>query len=307
MGRVGSVEGRQRSRSMGPSWTRRQILARAGGAAAALAVRPGLAGASESVATAPRPEPVVVNGRMYDAYMATALKPAQYFYYTCEFDSAWVIMKTFGVEVSFEEQLAIVGYNRDPEPFWTDTPDGIVITGGDIGVTFCGDYTSNLVAKIRGSAMKPIFDAYDFPSTPIKTRADVENCLLAGGLVFVKCTVDFLPHTPAVWVATNGNRYPVPFANDHAAVVMGFNGDGVVVRDVLGPTNTKWDRQYEYEVPWAAFIASMEAHEWDGLSVYPQGATTPAVSPAREIVPLAPVRTPPAPKTDGTGGENPRA
>lgn len=295
---MGSVEGRQPSGTESPSWTRRQVLTRAGVAAAAFSAGPRLVGASESVATAPKPEPVVVNGRMYDAYMATALKPAQYFYYTCEFDSAWVIMKTFGVEVSFEEQLAIVGYNRDPEPYWTDTADGIVITGGDIGVNFCGDYTSNLVAKIRGSGMKPIFDAYDFPTTPVKSRAEVEACLLAGGLVFVKCTVDFLPHTPAVWVATNGKRYPVPFSNDHAAVVMGFNQDGVVVRDVLGPTNTKWDRQYEYEVPWAAFIASMVAHEWDGLAVYERGAA-PVESP---VVPVRPEIRPVAPKTDGTGG-----
>jgi len=294
---VDSVEGRSVSRIFGPSWTRRQVISRVGIAAAALAARPGLARASESAITSPKPDPIWVNGRMYDAYVATALKPAQYFYYTCEFDSAWVIMKTFGVEVSFEEQLAIVGYNQDPEPFWTDTPDGIVITGGDIGTNFCGDYTSNLVAKIRGSAMKPIFDTFNFPSTPVKARADVETCLLGGGLVFVKCTVDFLPHIPAVWVATNGNTYPVPFSNDHAAVVMGFNQDGVVVRDVLGPTNTKWDRQYEYEVPWAAFIASMEAHEWDALAVYSEG-TAPPENTVPDVRPIVPI----VPRTDGTGG-----
>ena len=117
---------------------------------------------------------MTVNGRLYDVYIPSAMKPAQYFYYTCEFDSAWVIMKTFGVDVPFEDQLAIVGYNQDPEPFWTDTPTGLVITGGDIGENFCGDYTSNLVAKIRGSAMKKVFDAYDFrrwPSKSVKTSS----------------------------------------------------------------------------------------------------------------------------------------
>lgn len=244
------------------------------------------------------PEPVTVNGRLYDAYLPSAMKPTQYFYYTCEFDSAWVIMKTFGVDVPFEDQLAIVGYNQDPEPFWTDTPTGVVITGGDIGETFCGDYTSNLVAKIRGSAMKKIFDAYDFPSLPIKKREDVEVCLLAGGLVFVKCTVDFKDYVPAIWAATNGKTYPVPFGNDHAAVVMGFNSEAVVIRDVLGPTNTNWNRQYEYEVAWPVFIASMEAHDWDGRAVYPPG-TELEPEPEHKTDTEKTVHAPP--KDDGTG------
>jgi hypothetical protein len=248
------------------------------------------------------PEPVAVNGRLYDAYVPSATKPTQYFYYTCEFDSAWVIMKTFGVDVPFEDQLAIVGYNQDPEPFWTDTPKGVVITGGDIGENFCGDYTSNLVAKIRGSAMKKIFDAYDFPSLAIKKQEDIEACLLAGGLVFVKCTVDFKDYVPAIWAATNGKTYPVPFGNDHAAVVMGFNAEAVVVRDVLGPTNTNWNRQYEYEVTWPAFIASMEAHDWDGRAVYPPGTVLePEQMPETEQATDTEKTVQSPPEDDGTG------
>ncbi len=299
---MGSVEGRQLTRRQGPVWTRRRLIAGAGLGVVALAARPIAGRASETTVTSPGPEPVWVNGRRYDAYIPAASKPTQYFYYTCEFDSAWVIFQTFGMDVGFEEQLAIVGYNRDPEPYWTDTADGVVIMGGDIGATFCGDYTSNLVAKIRGSAMKQIFDAYDVPSKAVKQREDIEACLLAGGLALMKCTVDFKEYIPAVWVATNGKRYPVPFTNDHAVVVLGYNAEVVVIRDVLGPTDTNWDRQYEYEVPWDVFIASVESHEWDGRAVYPPG-TLELPSTIRHVT----SESAEAPETDGTGGETPAA
>ena len=57
--------------------------------------------------------------------------------------------------------------------------------------------------------------------------------------------------------------------NDHAVVVIGFNADSVVIRDVLGPTSTNRQRPYEYEVDWSTFLASWEAQEFDGLVVSP--------------------------------------
>lgn len=257
------------SRRLAPAWTRRQIITRAGMAAAALAARPSLAGAAKATSPRPETEPVWVNGRRYDAYIPAASKPAQFAPYSCEFDAAWVIFRTFGLEVGFEEQLAIIGHNQDPEPFWQETPTGIVITGGNIGRHFCGDYTGNIVAKTRSSAMRQVFDAYNFPSRRVTKREDVELSLLAGGLVFVKCTVDFAEYVPATWVTTNGRHYPVPLTNDHAVVAIGFNVEGVVIRDLLGPTNTNWNRQAEYEVPWDIFVASAESHEWDGRAVFP--------------------------------------
>jgi hypothetical protein len=57
--------------------------------------------------------------------------------------------------------------------------------------------------------------------------------------------------------------------NDHAVVVMGFNAESVVIRDVLGPTSSNWQRPYEYEVDWPTFLAAWEAQEFDGLAVAP--------------------------------------
>lgn len=220
-------------------------------------------------APTPTPEPVWVNGKLYDAYVPAVMKPGQWFWYTCEFDAAWSILATYGYEVGFEEQLAIVGHNQDPEPYYDASGPEVLIYGADIGETFCGDYTNNIVAKTRSTAMRKIFEAYDFRTKLVREQSDIERCLLRGGLVFMKVTVDFLPFTPATWVATNGNRYPTAFTNDHAVVLMGFNTEVVVIRDVLGPTDTNWNRQFEYEVPWQVFWASAAAHAIDGLAVYP--------------------------------------
>jgi hypothetical protein len=67
----------------------------------------------------------------------------------------------------------------------------------------------------------------------------------------------------------DGRSYKTVLGNDHALVVMGFNEDGVVVRDPLGPTSTNRQRKYEYEVPWERFLASWGAQEFDGLAVAP--------------------------------------
>lgn len=42
--------------------------------------------------------------------------------------------------------------------------------------------------------------------------------------------------------------------NDHALVVIGFNADVVVIRDVLGPTSSNWERPYEYRVDWSTCL-----------------------------------------------------
>jgi hypothetical protein len=218
---------------------------------------------------APAPEPVVVNGRTYDAYVPAASKIGQWFWYTCEFDAAWAIFATYGYDIGFDEQIGIVGLNQDPEPWYDASGPQVLIYGGDIGETFCGDYQHNLLAKLRSTAMKKVFDAYDFQADLVRDQTDIERCLLQGGLVFMKVTVDFKPYTPATWIATNGKQYPTAFTNDHAVVPMGFNAEAVVIRDVLGPTDTNWDRQYEYEVPWELFWTSAQAHGIDGLTVLP--------------------------------------
>lgn len=43
---------------------------------------------------------VLEDGRVYDAYVPAVLKEGQFDQYTCEFDAAWVIPKTFGLDTT---------------------------------------------------------------------------------------------------------------------------------------------------------------------------------------------------------------
>ena len=222
--------------------------------------------------TAPRDqpaerEPVVVNGRAYDAYIPAAVKEGKFFQYTCEFDAAWVVLKTYGFDVGLDQQAEIVGLDKSIEPYYEETADGIVIYGGDVARFYSGDYKKNFLARSSGAAMRKVFEYYGLEVTPVRDRPSLEAALLRGELVWIKTTVDFKPWREATWVMPAGRSYKTVLGNDHALVVMGFNEDGVVVRDPLGPTSTNWQRQYEYAVPWDRFMASWGAQELDGLAV----------------------------------------
>ena len=67
----------------------------------------------------------------------------------------------------------------------------------------------------------------------------------------------------------DGRTRRTVLGNDHAVVVMGFNADVALIRDVLGPTSSNRQRPYEYEVDWATFLAAWAAQEFDGLAVAP--------------------------------------
>ena len=237
----------------------------------AIAVLCLLAGSSALAAAAPvsaaAQETVTVNGRTFDAYVPAAAKVGQFAYYTCEFDAAWVVLATFGHDVPLEEQLAIVGQDRSVEPYAVPTADGYTIYGGDISVGFSGDYTHNFLARTTGGAMRPLFEAYGLETRAVKSRHGLEKMLRAGALVWMKATVDFLPWEPATWVAPDGRTFPTVLGNDHAVVVIGYNAEGVVIRDVLGPTNTNWSRAYEYVVDWTTFLAVAEAQGFDAVAV----------------------------------------
>lgn len=237
----------------------------------ALLIGVGLPGLGPIAAeTAAQGEAVVVPaGGDYDAYVPAATKAGQYFYYTCEFDAAWVILKTFGHDVPFEEQLAIVGHDRSVEPTYREGADGFVIEGGDITRSFSGDYANNLLARTTGAAMTPLFEEFGLAVEPVHTREAIEAALDRGALVWTKATVDFLPWEPATWVTPDGEEIETVLGNDHAVVLIGYDEAAVVVRDVLGPTNTNWNRTDEYEVPWATFLDVWAAQERDGLAVAP--------------------------------------
>jgi hypothetical protein len=220
-----------------------------------------------SPAPSPTPEPVVVNGRVYDAYIPAATKEHQAYRYSCEFDAAWVILQTYGFDVSVDELIAIVGTDRSVEPFIEQTRQGFVIHGGDITTAFSGDYKTNFLARSSGEAMRKAFERYRLRVTPVHERAGVEAALRAGALVWIKTTVDFNAWRPAIWLMPDGRTRRTVLGNDHAVVVIGFNADSVVIRDVLGPTSTNYHRPYEYEVAWPTFLAAWDAQESDGLAV----------------------------------------
>lgn len=232
---------------------------------------------------------VTPDGRVYDAYVSAATKPGQFYQYSCEFDASWVVLATFGYEVPFEEQLAIVGHDTSIEPYYEETADGFVIYGGDITKFYSGDYTGNLLARTTGAAMIPLFEHFALEAAPAKNRQEIEAALDGGGLVWMKATVDFLPWAPTTWVTPDGKTLPTVLGNDHAVVVMGYNDAGVVIRDVLGPTDTNWNRAYEYDVPWDLFLSVFAAQGSDGVAVLPPGTSAPA-APAAPIQPSEPAQ-----------------
>jgi hypothetical protein len=220
-----------------------------------------------SPAPSPTPAPVEVNGRLYDAYIPAATKANQAYQYSCEFDAAWVIFKTFGRDVSVDEMVAIISVDTRVEPYIEETSDGFIIHGGDIGNSYSGDYTKNFLARSTGAAMRKVFEHYGLHATPVHNRGGIEAALRSGALVWMKTTVDFKPWRPATWRTPEGRTYRTVLGNDHAVVVIGFNGDGVVIRDVLGPTSSNRQRPYEYEVAWDTFLSAWGAQDFDGLAV----------------------------------------
>src|SRR3954453_5943706 len=232
---------------------------------------------------------VTEDGRVYDAYVPAATKSGQYFHFTCEFDAAWAVLATFGHEVSFEDQLALVGHDTSIEPYYEETTDGYLIHGADISRAYNGDYDTNFLARCTGAGMLPLFQHYGLEAYPAQTREAIEEATRKGGLVWIKATVDFLPWAASTWVAPDGKRFPTVLGNDHAVVVMGYNDYGVVIRDVLGPTDTNWERQLEYDVPWETFLGVFEAQGSDGVAVLAgTGSTESAPSTGNTIQPVAP-------------------
>lgn len=265
--------------------TRRRLVALGVAGAAALAGGR-IAGAPAAAAQADGI--VLPDGRIYDAYIDAALKEGQFDQYTCEFDAAWVIFKTFGQDIGLEEQVAVIGFDTRIEPYLEQTAEGPVIYGGDIGSMYSGDYTSSYLARTTGKAMRKVFEEFGFAAEPVDDRAGIEAALDRGAPVWMKVTVDFQPWEPVTWITPEGKEFPEVLGNDHAVVAIGYNDDTIVIRDVLGPTSTNWERAYEYEVPWETFLPVWGAQANDGIAVAPGGedelnsdAGAPQIVPAQ--------------------------
>lgn len=213
------------------------------------------------------------DGQVWDAYIQLPIKEGQDFHYTCEFDSAWIILHAHGVPMTLEEQLAVVGQDFSIEPWWEETPSRIWVYGGDIAEMYSGDYTTNILARARTSAVRKAFDSVGLSVTETPDRASTEHALLAGQPVFFKSTVDFLDWDQATWVCPDGDEYPVVLTNDHALIVMGFNQSDVIIRDPLGPTTTNTTRPWQYRVSWERYLQVIAAQGNDAIAVGPAQST----------------------------------
>lgn len=214
-------------------------------------------------------EPVMHDGTTWDAYIQLPIKEGQDFHYTCEFDSAWIILKAYGHDMSLEEQMAHVGHDLRVEPYWEETPSAITVYGGDIAEMFSGDYVDNILARARTSAVRKAFDAVDLTVAETPDRASTEQALLRGEPVFFKSTVDFLDWRQATWICPDGDEYPVVLTNDHALIVMGFDARDVIIRDPLGPTTTNEIRPWQYRVSWERYLEVIAAQGNDAVAVGP--------------------------------------
>lgn len=226
-------------------------------------------------------EPVAAGGWYWDAYLQMPIKEGQDFHYTCEFDSAWIILRAYGFDVPLEEQLALVGKDESLEPWYEDNGDGTFnVYGGDVHNYFCGHINENILARARTNAMRKVFEAKGLGVTPTPTRELIEAALLRGEPVFFKSTVDMLPWRPATWFTPNGETYPVVLTNDHALIVMGFNADDVIIRDPLGPTSTNVQRPWQWRVSWTRFLEVIAAQGNDAIAVAPAPIPVPESTPA---------------------------
>lgn len=208
-------------------------------------------------------------GWYWDAYLQMPIKEGQDFHFTCEFDSAWIILKAYGMDVGLDEQLALVGQDKSIEPYFEETGDGFQIYGGDVDNFYCGHIDTNMLARARCNAMRKLFESKGLGVTVTPDRPSIEAALLRGEPVFFKSTVDMMPWRPATWHTPGGETWPVVLSNDHALVVMGFNAEDVIIRDPLGPTTTNWERPWQWKTTWTRFLEVIAAQGNDAIAIGP--------------------------------------
>jgi uncharacterized protein YvpB len=216
-----------------------------------------------------------VDGKRYTVYIDAATKPQQRYQYSCEFDAAWVVLHTYGITSEVDDIIAQMPLDQSIEPRYEQQGDTWIIYGGDIERAYSGDFTKNFLARSTGQAMVPVFEHFGVSATPVRSRQDVQAALDRGELVWMKTTVDFKPWRPALWIMPDGRTHHTVLGNDHAVVVIGYNEQVVVIRDVLGPTSSNRQRPTEYEVPWDRFLAVWAAQSNDGLALRAPASNRP--------------------------------
>lgn len=217
----------------------------------------------------PAEVPTPDQGVYWDAYLQLPIKEGQDFHYTCEFDTAWIILMAYGMDVGLDEQISIVGIDDSMEPYYVETGTGFEVYGGDVHNYFCGHINENILARSRCNAMRKLFEAKGLGVTVTPDRESIEAALLRGEPVYFKSTVDMMPWRPATWYTNTNEEWPVVLTNDHALAVMGFNADDVIIRDPLGPTSTNWERPWQWRTSWPRFLEVLAAQGNDAIAVGP--------------------------------------
>jgi uncharacterized protein YvpB len=203
----------------------------------------------------------------YTAYVQSVVKPGHTYPYSCEFDAAWVILQSYGLDVTVDELIRQLPHDTSREPRIVQRDTHVDIIGGDILTMYSGDYTKNFLARTTGQAFAQVFNAYGLDTQPVHDADTLRVALLANHLVWLRATVDFKDGVPAIWTTPDGTQIPTVLGNDHTVVVIGYNERIVVIRDPLGPTSSNQHRQFEYEVPWQRFLAVWEQQNFDALAV----------------------------------------
>lgn len=214
-------------------------------------------------------DPVADGGLYWDAYLQLPIKEGQDFHFTCEFDSAWIILMAYGMDVGLDEQISIVGIDDSMVPYYVETANGFEVYGGDVNNYFCGDLDTNILSRSRCNAMRKLFEAKGLGVTVTPDQESIKAALLRGEPVYFKSTVDMMPWRPATWYANTGEEWPVVLSNDHALIVMGFNAEEVIIRDPLGPTSTNWERPWQWKTSWTRFLEVLAAQGNDAIAVGP--------------------------------------
>lgn len=224
-------------------------------------------------------DPIPDQDWYWDAYLQMPIKEGQDFHYTCEFDSAWIVLMAYGMDVGLDEQLAIVGKDESLEPYYEETTNGFEVWGGDVHNFYCGHINENILARARCNAMRKLFEAKGLTVQVTPDRPSIEAALLRGEPVYFKSTVDMMPWRPAIWHSNTGEDWPVVLTNDHALIVMGFNADEVIIRDPLGPTSTNWDRPWQWRTRWDRFLEVIAAQGNDAIAVGPPAQPDATATP----------------------------
>lgn len=219
------------------------------------------------------PKPLSKQATADGIYLRVAEKHGLTYKYSCEFDAAWMILRSYDLRTSVDDLIAQLPRDETVEPYLVEGREGFRIVGGDITAVYSGDVRRNYLARTTGAAMAQLFHQYGLKTKAVHSQEALMAALDQGAPVWIKATVDFAVGRPALWVMPSGAIRPTVLGNDHAVVVVGYTAEGAIIKDPLGPSASNLDRPYEYAVGWERFLRVWAQQQHDGLAVFAQETT----------------------------------